>query len=83
MYLRTHKEISLLIGVAVIMLIAGFNLFHDQPASRFTKAGASVLSTYTPGGAGRCNIPSYEDYYGTPYPPGDESPSVNNDAATP
>jgi len=64
-YLKNHKERIPLAAVIIVILYAAFNLFSNQPeSSRFTQSGATILSSQTTGGAGRCNIPSYEEYYG-------------------
>ncbi|SMO43164.1 hypothetical protein [Fodinibius sediminis] len=66
-YFNNHKETGLILAVFIILLIAGFDILRQQhEASRFTKAGASLLPSHKSGGAGRCNIPTYEEYYGTP-----------------
>lgn len=66
-YLTKQKELIPHILIIAVFIYAGFNLFSKQvEASQFAKAGATVLPSYVPGGAGRCNIPTYEDYYNKP-----------------
>ena len=63
-YLKKRKEFIPIAAVLIVVSYAAFDLFADQPeSSRFVESGAVVLSSHISGGAGRCNLPDYEDYY--------------------
>jgi|GEM_PF-5210346 len=80
---KRHKELIPIAVVIMIVCLAMYNLLSDQAEhSSFTQSGASVLPAQFSGGAGRCNIPTYEEYYGREMPTPESDKSSRNSAVS-